>query len=203
MINIDKSSLIGKGNHREVYRHPENDNLCIKVVVDGSSESRQELREKSYYKHLENRGASWDMIPKYYGEIMTNLGMGSVFDLVSDHDGSVSKTLEYYTASNEITEEHYDSLKDSCYLLKDYLLKNRIITKTIAARNIVCQKNESGIFKLSLIDNIGNLDLIPLSNYIRILAKLKINRRWERFERNILKANPDNEVLRRMLTSSL
>jgi len=202
MISINKSSFVGKGSHREVYRHPENHNLCIKVIVDGSDESRQELREKTYYKHLQKRGASFDMLPQYYGDITTDLGIGSVFDLICDHDGNVSQTLEYYLESNEMTELYYDSLEKSYLLLKDYLLKNRIITKTLAPRNIVCQRNESGIFRLYIIDNIGNLDSIPLSNYVSFLAKRKVVRRWERFECNILEANPENKALQRLVTIS-
>jgi len=202
MITINKSDLVGKGSHREVYRHPEDENLCIKVVFDGTDESRQELREKSYYRHLEKRNVPFDMVPQYHGDIMTNLGLGSVFDLVSDYDGTVSKTLEYYIASNEITEDYYDSLKNSYNLLKDYLLKNRIITKTMAPRNIVCQRSESGIVRLSVIDNIGNLDLIPFSSYINFVAKRKIIRRWERFEYNMLESNPNNKALHGMLTIS-
>jgi len=202
MIHINKSNFIGKGSHREVYRHPEKKNLCIKIIVDGSDDSRQERREKTYYRHLEKRGVAWDMIPQYYGDTITNLGMGSVFDLISEHDGTVSKTLGYYIASNEITETHYDSLKKSFYLLKDYLLKQRIITKTLAPRNIVCQRNASGIFRLSVIDSIGNLDFIPFCNYINYLAELKIHRRWGRFERKMLEAHPHNKALHRMLTSS-
>ena len=80
MISLDKSSLVGKGLHRECHRHPENKNLCIKVVVAGNADESQ--REKKYYSQLEKRGISWDMIPKFYGDLETNLGLGSVFDLV-------------------------------------------------------------------------------------------------------------------------
>lgn len=201
MINIDKHGIVGRGNHREVYRHPEQQNLCIKIIVDGSHDSREVQCEKTYYKHLAKRGISWDMVPKYYGDITTNLGIGSVFDLISDHDGAVSKTLEYYITSNEITEANYDGLSNSLYLLKDYLLKQRIITKILAPRNIVYQKKKYGIYRLFVIDGIGNRDFIPICNYINLLAKKKIYRRWKRFEQNILRKHAKNKALRQMLTS--
>jgi len=202
LITIDNHNFVGKGSHREVYRHPENQNLCIKIIVDGSSHSRPNRREISYHRHLERRGIAWDMIPKYHGDITTNLGIGSVFDLVSDHDGAVSKTLGYYLSSNDVTEAHYDGLSRSLFLLKDYLLRYRIITKTLEHRNIVCQRNKSGIFRLSVIDSVVNLDFIPICNYIRFLAEKKIHRRWKRFERNLLGLFPHNKALDRMLTSS-
>ena len=51
MVTLDKSNLAGKGLHRECYKHPENENLCIKVTVHGNN--IETLREMKYYKHLE------------------------------------------------------------------------------------------------------------------------------------------------------
>ena len=71
MINLDKSRLVGKGLHREVYTHPENNNLCIKVVVHGNADESR--REKEYYRLLEKRRIVWGMIPRYHGDVETNL----------------------------------------------------------------------------------------------------------------------------------
>lgn len=139
------------------------------------------------------------MIPKYHGDVETDLGIGSVFDLIVDCDGSVSKTLGDYISTSETTEAHYDNLLNSLNLLKQYLMEQRIITMTLAHRNVVCQRNESGISQLFVIDNIGNSDFVPICNYIGCLAKRKINRRWKRFEERLLEAYPDNKTLHRML----
>jgi hypothetical protein len=198
MINLDKSSFVGKGLHRECYRHPENKNLCIKVVVSGNADESQ--REKRYCRHLEKRGISWDMIPKFYGDIETNLGLGSVFDLVLDHDGEVSKTLEYYLSSNKKTEEHYDGLSNSLFLLKDYLLQQQIITMTLKPKNISCKKMKSGSFRLFVIDNIGNSDFIQICSYSKYFAKKKMLRKWKRFENGMFNNYKHNKALHRMLT---
>jgi hypothetical protein len=201
MINIDKSSMFGKGHHRECYIHPENQNLCIKITVDNNLSARQEQREKKYYRHLEKRSISWDMIPRYHGDIITNRGVGSVFDLISDQAGGVSKTLSYYISSNEVTEENYSSLENSLCLLKGYLLEQRIIT-SMGHRNIVCQRDKSEISRLFVVDNIGNPDYIPICNYNNFLAKKKIYRRWKNFEDSMFNDYPHNKALQRMLTSS-
>lgn len=168
MINVDKSILIGRGRHRECYRHPENENLCIKVDVFGNGQESQ--REKKYYRHLEKRKISWDMIPMFHGTIETNMGIGSVFDLVLDHDFTVSRTLRYYLSSNKKTEKYYTGLSNSLYLLKDYLLQQRIITMTLKPKNILCKKMKPGSFRLFVVDNIGNSDFIAICNYSRFLA---------------------------------
>jgi len=200
MIKIDGCRLIGKGFHRECYRHPENKNLCIKLVVAGGPEESR--REKQYYRHLERRGISWEMIPKYHGDIETDQGIGSVFDLIVDQDGSVSKTLKYYLSSNEKTEANYDGLSTSLYLLKDYLFQQRIITMTLKPKNMVGQKDRSGIFRLFIVDNLGNSDFFPICNYNNYLANKKISRKWRRFEDRILNAHKDNRALQRILTHS-
>ncbi len=202
MLNLDKAGLIGKGAHRACYKHPDNKSLCVKIIINGSHHSVEIKREKKYYRHLEKRGVSWDMIPRYYGDIETNFGKGSLFDLVTDQDGTVSKDLEYYLASNETTERYYDSLVKALHLLKDYLLQNRIITMDIKPYNILCQKNEAGISRLFLVDNIYNAEFIPISTYSDFFAQRKILRKWQRFEDRILNTYKDNKALQRMLVYS-
>lgn len=199
MINIDKSSLFGKGHHRECYRHPDTNNLCIKITTDGNLSAKQDKREKQYYKSLERRGVSWDMIPAYHGDIQTNLGIGSIYDLVLDEEGTVSKTLEHYLATTEETEANYDGLLNSLHKLKEYLLKYRIITMTLAPRNISCQRDKSGIVRLVIVDNIGNSDFFSICNYSKRMAMRKISRRWKRFEDRILNTYSHNKALQRML----
>lgn len=199
MINIDESYLVGKGHHRKVYRHPENDKLCIKVVFDGNHESSEIESEKSYYRHLQKRGISWEMLPVYHGDVTTNLGQGTVFDLVTDTNNEVSKTLVYYFSSSERINAHFDELIIALNLFKQYLLEQRIITKGLAPRNIVCQLIDSTAFKLHIVDNIGNSEFIPISNYIAFRAHKKINKKWIRFKQKLLIESPENTDLKRLI----
>lgn len=199
MINIDKSSFFGKGHHRECYVHPENKNRCIKIIFDGTDQSPQIMREKKYYKHLEKRNISWDMLSRYYGDVETNMGLGAIFELILDNDGQVSKTLEYYLENHQKTDEYYDDLSQSLVNFKDYIFTHRIITSRLYPRNITCQKGESGIIRLSLIDNIGNSDFFPISNYSKYFARKKISRRWVHFKKHLLKIYPDNQSLKKII----
>jgi hypothetical protein len=198
MININRKDFIGKGAHRECYKHPENKDLCIKLNF--FNDQKEIKREKDYYRHLEKRRISWEMIPRYYGDIVTNLGVGSVFDLITDQDSSVSKDLTYYLSSQKETEKHYDSLLNSVLLLKKYLSSNRIITMNLDPNNILCQKTELGISRLFIVDNVYNTEFIPISSYINYFAKLKISRKWKRFERSLLYQYNNNKALRDMMT---
>jgi hypothetical protein len=201
MININKSDFVGKGNHREVYRHPDDPQLCLKVNISSdltSREKREQLREKSYYSLLKKKGVSFSMLPAYHGDVETNLGTASVFNLMSDTDGSTSRTLGYYLKSEELTQQNYDGLLSSLALLKEYLLSQKIIVRGLAHRNIVCQRNGSGIYNLAIVDNIGNSEFIPISNYVDFLAERKIHKKWQRFEKRQLEEFTDNTALRKI-----
>ncbi len=139
------------------------------------------------------------MIPKYHGEIETNLGMGSVFDLILDYDGCVSKTLGDYISTSQIMEPYYDNLLNSLNSLKKYLLEHWIVTSRLAHRNVLCQRDKSGISQLFVVDNIGNAEFIPICNHSAWLARRKISRKWKRFEDSLIKYFPDNKALHKML----
>ena len=66
MLNLEGAYLIGKGYHRACYVHPNEPGQCIKVVYNGNG--AEQVREKAYYKHLQNRAVSWNQLPKYFGE---------------------------------------------------------------------------------------------------------------------------------------
>lgn len=200
MYKLHSSLLIGKGLHRECYIHPENSNLCIKIVVAGCDS--ETLREQAYYEFLEKRNVSWKMLPKFYGNVETNLGFGAVFDLIRDYDGEVSKTLEDYLSSAEETKFHFCGLSKAIPSLKCFLIQEKVITMTLKAKNIVYKRINDTEGILVIVDNIGNSDFIPICNYVNFFAKKKILRKWQHFELTLLATYPHNKMLQRMLTSS-
>jgi hypothetical protein len=193
MIYLEPSALVGKGLHRECYRHPHDNNLCIKVVVAGNDDETR--REQKYYASLNKRNISWDMLPRYHGDVETNLGTGAVFDLALDHDGEVSKTLQAYLSSAEHSKSVSEALLGSLNALKNYLLQHHIITMTIKPKNIACQNLGQGDYNLMIIDNIGNSDYLPLCNLNHYLAKRKIQRKWARFEATYIQPWLNSESL--------
>ncbi len=199
MILLNTSYFVGKGLHRECYIHPDDEQLCIKVVVAGDlSESK---REQSYYKLLQKRGISWDILPRYHGVIETNMGAGAVFDLIRDFDGEVSKTLEYYLAAEQLDKAENPGLSQAISVFKQELHRQSIITMTLSPKNIMYKKTSSNEGRLVLIDNIGNSDFIPICSYIDSLAKKKITRKLHRFEQTVLKMCAHNTALQQCLSS--
>ncbi|MDF1832404.1 MAG: YrbL family protein [Porticoccaceae bacterium] len=197
MILLNASDFVGKGLHRECYIHPNDEQLCIKIVVAGDlSESK---REQSYYKLLQKRGINWNILPRFHGVIETNMGAGAVFDLVRDFDGKVSRTLEYYLSCEQLDNAENSGISQAIRMFKQELYRQSIITMTLSPKNIMYKKAGPYEGRLILIDNIGNSDFIPICSYIDCLAKKKIRRKLLRFEQTVLKMSMHNKNLQQCL----
>ena len=197
MIELDPSHLFGRGTHRKCYVHPDDERLCIKITLDGGQ--RETAREIKYYRHLERRNISWDLLPRFHGCIETNLGMGVIFEIIRDYDGGISETLESYLGSSSLTEEDLVSLVRLLRSLRDYMMAQRIITRRLMAKNILYNKTDAGNARLVIIDNIGNTDLIPICSHISYFATRKIARKWQRFESDIW--SPQLETASRLMSA--
>jgi len=179
MLELSAATLVGKGLHREVHVHPDDDSKCVKVVVlRGEEETR---REQAYYRFLQRRNIDWISLPQFYGNEETNMGPGAVFDLIRDDDGQVSKTLAFYLDNLSSTPELVESISQALIKLKRDLLEQNIITMTLKPKNIVVQKHRDRL-RCLIIDNIGNSDILPISSYVRFFGRKKIERKWEKFK---------------------
>jgi hypothetical protein len=201
MIDLKPEAMIGKGLHRECYAHPNNPDRCIKVVVlRGEEETR---REQAYYKFLQKRQITWEMLPQFHGVESTSMGPGAVFDLIRDADGEVGKTFEYYFESPELTEKNLIGLLTSLQALKTYLISQNIITMSIKPKNIIYQRQNEQSGTAFIIDNIGNSDAIPLASYCRIFGKIKMTRKWNKFIALMQKDYSKNSLLQTQLVNKL
>ncbi len=179
MLELCSATLVGKGLHREVHVHPDDESKCVKVVVlRGEEETR---REQAYYRFLQQRNIDWQSLPRFYGNEDTNMGSGAVFDLIRDDDGQVSKTLEFYLDNLSSTPELVESISQALLSLKLDLLEQNIITMTLKPKNMVLQLRNDGM-RCLIIDNIGNSDILPISSYIRFFGRKKIERKWGKFK---------------------
>lgn len=197
MLHLDSSHYVGKGLHRVCYAHPDEAQLCVKVVVHGNDQETK--REYAYYKHLQRRNIDWSMLPKFHGETPTNKGDAGVFDLIHDNDGNVSKTLASYLASSDLSDAEAQTIGEAFFSLKKYLLDNRIVTMTIKPKNILFQKNGDSCGKLLIVDNIGNSDFIPIANYLPFFAHKKIMRKWRQFEKKLHSVYPTSIISQTIL----
>ena len=168
---------IGVGQERICYRHPEDAGRVINIQKGESD--KQTRRELRLYKNLSRRKMSnFEYIPRYYGMVQTSQGEGFVVDLISDFDGSVSKSLWWHF------EQGYPVAEFTPYLdeLRQYLLDNLIVFSVDMGRyNILFQKTSPQRARLVVIDGLGNHTAINWLDNIAFFARRKIERRWQRF----------------------
>jgi len=177
-IILNENLLVGKGANRKCYIHPNDNNLCIKVLHRNTFQ-RGAKREARYYKRLQKRGTSSDMITKYFYTVQTNQGEGDVFELVRDYDGHVSKNIRYYLNSKDdnMNKKIIQLLEE----LRQYLKREYILFSDLSMHNILLKKVNTTESKLVLVDGIGDNNQIPFLEYVHTLGEKRSMKKWERF----------------------
>ena len=177
--------VIGVGHHRACYIHPQDASKCIKVIYNPSDRASQETqREISYYEHLEKYLKDWRGLPKYYGQVQTNLGLGYIYDRIVDFDGQPSQTMEQRYVKNSSSDQRSE-MEKLIVDLKNYLRENHIVTMSLKPYNILCHRlSETSVFPV-ICDNIGTASYIPLEIYCPWLCHQKQKRQFARFDKLI------------------
>jgi hypothetical protein len=177
-IHLSDDLIVGKGRDRVCYEHPQNSNLCIKISI---SNDKQSKREVSYFNFLKRTDADLSKISIFRGKKNTNNGLGYTFDLIRDHDGSVSKTLRQCLESQEFTTQW---IQPQLIKLKQYLITNKICVRDISPSNIVCKKKPHGI-DLFIIDGVSNSNINPFTIRLQSLVNASIDKAWKGLDRKL------------------
>lgn len=185
MIQLSDTHYIGEGEIRFCYEHPYNKHLCIKIPRIETTRAYTN-KELLYFKKLSKRNKvkyNYPFYSDFHSEEETNLGLGQVFDLVRDEaTGKISKTLEFYlTHNNEISDGQLESALE---LLKEQMIKHRIFTRDLRARNVCCKLNTNHSVELIIIDGIGHRDFFPLADYFMYFSRKKIERTFYKWHFN-------------------
>ena len=193
MINLDNIKPFAKGGNRICFIHPQNPNICLKVIHPGLLEKLREnaswykrfrslesfddnLREKDAYnqKALKKDDPDlWKHLAKWHGMVETSIGMASKTQLITN-DGEIAETLESYLLREGIT----DQIKLSIEEFQTWLKKHLILTKNLIPHNLVLYKKDNKLI-IKIIDGLGSQAFIPLPNYSNFFARRYIERRIE------------------------
>lgn len=180
MITIEEKYYIGKGTYQKCYVHPENSNLCLKLRRNVRSNKYRIDQEIEYYKKVQKKHRSIPFLSKYYGEVNTNYGVASVFDLIKDETtNTISLSMYDYLTMDKspFTDALFVSELE---ILKRKLIKNKILVRDLTAKNICCKILANKSIELVIIDGVGHRDFIPLVEWIRLFTKRKINKTYIR-----------------------
>lgn len=211
MLNLTEDLYIGSGCHQSVYVHPDDKNLCVKVLTDTDpvivkEEQRNRDRESHYLEKVDRKTPGCSCVVRFIGIEDTNLGEGAIYTLVRDANGEISQSLEECLRygvglrdNKELFECFLANLQSVLNVFKSSLLTNLVITRNIRPVNICAQKSTDGKIKnLILIDDLGPTEIIPISEYISVLAVSRIKRKWRKFI-NLLRGYSDAPNYQAML----
>lgn len=176
MIDLSKASVIGEGNERICYQHPNNKSKVIKITKSDVKSRKQNEIDSIYYKYLQVKGIDFSHLAICYGYEKTNLGNGLVFENISNEDNSKIFTFEDILKNKSLD---YNVLKTMLDNLANYLMDNKILFVDVGLSNLICKKDTNGEYKLIIIDGLGSRHLglkFWLYRNFLFLAKIKIDK---------------------------
>ncbi len=179
-VHVDESLLIGRGGVRDVYRHPQHDGRCIKIVHN-PKRLRSVKRETRYLLRYERQGKPFDHLTRFHGWCKTNFGAGGVFDLIRDHDGRCSLTLLSHVKGLADPRLSSEEIVEQLTALYHHLFEHQIIVSDPALHNLVVNYRQPGRPKLVIIDGVGNAHFIKLADYRKLSAQRLIREKWRRY----------------------
>jgi hypothetical protein len=143
---------IGDGHDREVWRHPLNRALGIKVAKPDHERAQNHI-DLHYSTHLEQLGITSRHIPRVHGWVDTDRGPGLVVDLVQQPDGTPCPSLPQALRSGLINEMEAIGL---VYEAHEWLENNGVILADYGIDNFLVQFSTStGLPHLVFIDGLG------------------------------------------------
>ncbi|MBR3746860.1 MAG: hypothetical protein IKN27_07865 [Selenomonadaceae bacterium] len=178
-IILTDDLFLGDGNHKIVYAHPTDKNLCVKLLR--TPDDPDFAKEMRYRKALGKRADSMTLLTKYFGEVETNKGTGYLFERVIDFDGKSSPTMLNVLADAFV---YRDTVPDTEKLLLEFKKKyfdERFLLAGVDPDNYLVQKISPTERRVRVIDNIGIATFVPLPYYFDYFALKRGKKYWRRF----------------------
>jgi len=193
MFRLKDAEIIAAGHTRDVYRHPDDASLLIKVIRPSAIEARYGRGAPWYkfkrrrYRHLiaylrEVReqiavhaagGQHPPFLQKIVGFAETDMGMGLVVEAVRAADGSFAPTVAELARQGRLDPARLAALDR----FLDEMVNSPVIVADLNPFNVVygCGAGRSGEAEhFVLIDGIGHKNVIPLE---RMSARIN---RWSK-----------------------
>ncbi len=189
----DSSEAFSKGGNRLCFVDPGDSGRCIKVLrPDRSPEKKRSeksllkrlkpldrfndnLQELHTYQLIERHigEEAFELVPRCYGLVNTNLGEGLSSELIRDDDGQISITLKQYLWQQGETPAISACLQRFGQRWSELGMPSR----NLLLHNVVVQCQQGQPQKLIVIDGLGWSDTIPVAYWIKAMARRKAARK--------------------------
>jgi hypothetical protein len=211
MILLKSQKPFASGEDRIVYQDPENLERCIKIPKQlfGETFNVRSIRDRLYlwtrggnkeyfnYNYIDvcyidwlkktNNKRLFDHIPKCYGFVDTDLGLGVSWELIRNPDGSTCLSLRDCLEKPKILGKKENAmLRDGISDFFAWQLKHKIMLREMAFINTLIKWNKAGDrIRLYHIDAIGCVDLIPLAMYSDWFCRLRVKSKIYQFKKKL------------------
>lgn len=175
---IQVGEKIGSGTERDVYIHPHDDSLTIKVNRRSTALDINLIEYEYYLSHIADTSLM-PYFPRMRGWQETVLGPGLVVDCVRDHNGRISRNLA------QAMEERSVSYPDARKKLADIAhiaVRHGVFMRELDVANILVRLGlTKRSFDIVIVDGFGpisrSIKTLLRSRY-RFLSRIKARRAW-------------------------
>ena len=195
-MKLSDAHIIAKGNRQNIFAHPSDPTLIIKVPQPGTFDTdghlpragwfsrrfrratmyRDFLREFREYIELKARYQEPDaLLPicAVHGTVPSDLGLGFIYERISDPDGSLPPTLRELIDTKQMDAWHM-SILDKFF---DTLIAHDVIISNKNLKNIIFQTVRPGHGRFVWIDSFGSKQVLPIYKWSKWLNTLNLERK--------------------------
>ncbi len=205
ILDLKPLSIAAAGSERDVYLHPADDSLLIKIV-NGVRRSQAD-RKRPWYKRFQRddshrvfiaetveyiasmgqQGATLGnpLMARIFGLVLTSKGLGLVVERIVDAQGNLAPTLKEVVARQGFSPELRYRLHEFIMALVDA----HVIFNDVSASNIVVGFNSNGREGMYLVDGYGSKQLIPVYSWSKTLNGRRILRRYDTMAKKLMAAS--------------
>ncbi|MBF7053698.1 hypothetical protein IOC61_10200 [Halomonas sp. KAO] len=183
MPDVKNWKIIGRGDERICYLHPNDPARCIKL--SRREKAKQTYRELRYFRLLKRRKVPFTFIPEFFGVVKDDEVIGIEQQLVLDDQGLLPPNVAEYLAK-PLTQQQVGQFWVGLEALQTYLLAYNVVPCDLVMSNLlVIERTDTTA--VILIDGLGVSEFIPLPAYVPWLGRRKIRRKWARFMEKTVK----------------
>ncbi len=190
VLSLAGAEPFAKGGYRHCYVHPDDADLCVKVVSrtdDRRCYAAQQMDIEDYAA-LRKRGPEtvFDRIPEIKGVVDTDLGVGIVMRLYRDADGRISRNLANVIGERGLTP----CLSKAIDEWKRWQHEQRLLTRDTAPYNMVAVHLGHEEWKLVIVEGWLNRRYRWLVRCHGAFANRLIGLQLRKFDRRVAKCIP-------------
>ncbi len=189
IISLSKENKLFSGTSRDVYQHPCDKGLLIKVMNTNRWDRKSKFIKKYFYHYFFSKNfiretseyiriqyfntSPVDFIQAIVGFCWTNLGFGIIVKAEFSEDGKYAKTLQQLIHNKQINSEVIQHLK----IFIEKIVASPVIISDMNLKNIVYSYNKNNnAYQFVLVDGTSDKTWIPVQKlfpWIRPYCKSK------------------------------